>query len=244
MVSFRPLSADEVEVRVSQCSENGCSLLLYKTARADMNMLDETVGAENWQNRYSSIDGRLFCEIGVRCGDEWVWKSDTGTESNMEPEKGLASDSFKRAGFRWGIGRELYTAPRIWVPADMCSLKKGRNGNWQCHDRFDVTVFEVHDGRIAKLEIANTSRKGAVVFGSKARRTDARAEAPHNAAAPATDDLKAAKAELNEAIKAYCERHGADYRNTVEGMQSRPEWGSQKDSADYLRAVADEFATT
>lgn len=244
MVSFRPLNADEVEVRVAKCTENGCYLLLYKTARADMNLLDETVGSENWQNRYTSVDGKLYCELGIRCDGEWIWKSDTGTESNMEAQKGEASDAFKRAGFRWGIGRELYTAPRIYVGSDSCNMKQRNNGTWYCSDRFAVTCFEVSDGRITSLQIANTSRKGAVVFGSKARRPDDRADASKKAKAPATDDLKAAKAELNTAIKAYCERHGADYRKTVEGMQSRPEWESQKDSADYLRAVADEFATT
>jgi len=94
MTSFRPLKAEEVEVRVNQCNENGCSLLLYKTARTDMVLLDETVGADNWQNRYESIDGKLFCEIGIRAEHgEWIWKSDTGTESNMEAQKGEASDA-------------------------------------------------------------------------------------------------------------------------------------------------------
>lgn len=93
-VQFRPLRAEEVECRVNQCSEKGCSLLLYKTARTDMDLLDETVGVDGWQNRYESIDGKLFCEIGVRVSaDEWVWKSDTGTESNMEAQKGEASDA-------------------------------------------------------------------------------------------------------------------------------------------------------
>lgn len=94
MVSFRPLKAEEVECRVAQCSDKGASLLLYKTARTDMELLDETVGAENWQNRYQSIDGKLFCDIGIRNGSgEWIWKSDTGTESNMEAQKGEASDA-------------------------------------------------------------------------------------------------------------------------------------------------------
>ena len=94
MLSFRPLKAEEVECRVAQCSEKGASLLLYKTSRTDMDLLDETVGAENWQKDYKTIDGKLFCGIGCRFKDgEWVWKWDTGVPSNMESQKGEASDA-------------------------------------------------------------------------------------------------------------------------------------------------------
>ena len=55
----------------------------------------------------------------------WVWKWDCGTESNTEKEKGEASDSFKRACVNWGIGRELYTAPQIWIT---CDDKEWNNG--------------------------------------------------------------------------------------------------------------------
>ena len=115
---MRPLRADEIEVRVGQVFEKGVSMLLYKNARTDMQILDETYGAMGWQCRYKEVKGNLFCTIGILSPeyDEWVWKEDCGTESNTEKEKGEASDAFKRAGFRWGIGRELYTAPFIWLP--------------------------------------------------------------------------------------------------------------------------------
>ena len=101
-MEFRTLYASEIDCRVSQISQKGLSLLLYKDARVDMNLLDETVGPENWQRAHELINGNLFCNVGIwvsRRGDgygDWVWKQDVGTESNTEKEKGQASDSFKR----------------------------------------------------------------------------------------------------------------------------------------------------
>lgn len=113
---MRKLRADEIECRVAQVSEKGCSLLLYKTARVDRAILDEEFGTMNWQNDFKVIDGKMYGGIAVRDEDNnWVWKWDCGTESNTEAEKGQASDCFKRAGFKWGIGVELYTAPFIWL---------------------------------------------------------------------------------------------------------------------------------
>lgn len=203
MISFRPLNAEDVEVRVGRCTEKMVELLLYKTARTDMMVLDETVGPENWQCRYVSIDGKLYCELGIKCGDEWVWKSDTGTESNMESQKGEASDAFKRAGFRWGIGRELYSAPRITVLADKCSIKQ-KNGKYVCYDMFRVTDMEVSGGRISRLEVANMSRKGAIVFGTAAKRQEQQ---------PADDALLAARKRLIEAEKQFCVKN-RDYLNS------------------------------
>ena len=124
-ISFRKLKAEEIECRVGQKSKDGSkySVLLYKTARTDMEILDEVFGAENWQSEHYEVKGKDFCKIGI-CVDrgdksEWVWKSDCGSETNVEAEKGESSDSFKRAGFQWGIGRELYTAPQIWLKSDI-----------------------------------------------------------------------------------------------------------------------------
>lgn len=164
MNGFRYLDASDVEIRVGQCSEKGVSLLLYKDARVDMRLLDETVGPENWQCRYDTINGKLFCSVGVKCGGEWVWKQDVGSPSNMEADKGEASDAFKRACFRWGIGRELYTAPFVWVPADKCTIKTGKNGKPACFDKFAVATMDVADGRITALAIRN-AKSGAIVYG-------------------------------------------------------------------------------
>ena len=117
MNKFRLLRADEIECRISSINEKGLSLLLYKTARTDANLLDETVGGENWENDFKIVDGVLYGGIGIfdEIKNDMVWKWDAGTESNTEAEKGRASDAFKRAGFKWGIGRELYTSPFIWI---------------------------------------------------------------------------------------------------------------------------------
>ena len=124
-IEFRPLHADEIDVRVGQVYERGCTMLLYKDARVDMRILDETVGALNWQRAHKEVKGNLYCGIAIwdSCKDEWVWKWDCGTESNTEKEKGEASDSFKRAGVNWGIGRELYTSPFIWLT--VATVKEG-----------------------------------------------------------------------------------------------------------------------
>lgn len=113
---MRPLRADEVELRIGQIYKTGVSYLLYKTARTDMNILDEVFGEMEWQKDNKEIKGNVYCGIGVKYAelDEWIWKWACGTESNTEAEKGEDSDSFKRAGFLWGIGRELYTAPLIF----------------------------------------------------------------------------------------------------------------------------------
>ena len=156
---FRSLRADEINVRVSQCSERGVSLLLYKTARTDADILDETVGPENWTCRFYEINGVLFCSLGVKYKQDgdFVFKDDCGSEGNIEKEKSTASDAFKRSGFKHGIGRELYTAPFIWIPADKCNIKPGKNGKPQCRDHFSVEKIETVDGRIEKISIWNDS---------------------------------------------------------------------------------------
>lgn len=163
-MNFRTLRADEIECRVSQISDKGLALLLYKNARVDMDILDETVGAENWQRSHSRDNANCTVSIWHAEKGMWVSKEDTGTESNTEAEKGLASDSFKRACVNWGIGRELYTAPFIWIPANACSITQGRNGKPQCYDRFAVASIEYDDRRrISSLAIRNT-KTGKIVF--------------------------------------------------------------------------------
>lgn len=167
-MNFRLLKADEIECRVATVKENGVSLLLYKDARVDQNILDETVGNMHWQRKHEIIGGNLFCSVGIFYNelDEWVWKQDVGTESYTEKEKGQASDAFKRACFNWGIGRELYTAPFIWVTdADI----KGKDGRFTTYDRFEVKEIGYTDKKITKLSIVNAkSRKVVYTLGKKA----------------------------------------------------------------------------
>lgn len=161
-MNFRKLNADEIDCRISTVSEKGLSLLLYKDARVDMRLLDEVVGAENWQRKHELINGNLFCSVGIRCGTEWVWKQDVGVESYTEKEKGQASDSFKRACFNWGIGRELYSAPFIWIPADKCNLFN-KSGRMSCNDRFEVTSIGYdNNGNINHLTIKNVKTRTVV----------------------------------------------------------------------------------
>ena len=107
----RLLNADEIECRVSYINEKGVSLLLYKDARVDQKILDETFGAFGWKRSHQCIDGNLYCTVEVfdREAGVWVSKQDVGTTGFAEKEKSQASDSFKRACFNWGIGRELYS---------------------------------------------------------------------------------------------------------------------------------------
>lgn len=160
---FRDLRADEIEVRVALAKKNGVSLLLYKDARVDQNILDETVGQYNWMRSHSRDNANCTVSIWDASKKQWISKEDTGVESNTEKEKGLASDSFKRACFNWGIGRELYTAPFIWVDAqDIVKLEEDK-GRWKCGDSFEVKSITIENKRITSIEIVNT-KTNKVVF--------------------------------------------------------------------------------
>ena len=156
-MNFRKLRACEIEARVSTVSEKGCSLLLYKDARVDQNVLDETVGAENWKRSHQLIGNNLYCTVDIWDSNknQWVSKQDVGTESYTEKEKGQASDSFKRACFNWGIGRELYTAPFIWIDASKANVSQYQ-GKWTTKERFDVLEIAYDElGNISYLKIVN-----------------------------------------------------------------------------------------
>ena len=160
-MKFRKLKASEIDARVSTVTDSGCSLLLYKDARVDQNILDETVGCFNWQRSHQLIGDRLYCTVSIWDEDKKIWisKQDVGTESYTEKEKGQASDSFKRACFNFGIGRELYTAPFIWIPSNKVTLKD-KNGKKTTNDRFEVEdIGYDKDGNINRLVIRNTTNK-------------------------------------------------------------------------------------
>ena len=154
MNMFRKLRADEIDCRIAQIKETGLSLLLYKDARCDQNILDEVVGPFNWKREHTRDNRNCIVSIKNPETGEWISKEDTGTESNTEREKGLASDSFKRACFNWGIGRELYTAPFIWISNKDCNIReyKGKPG---CFDRFTVKGIGYTDDVITGVEIKN-----------------------------------------------------------------------------------------
>ncbi len=169
-MEFRKLKAEEIDCRISQIASNYCTLLLYKDARVDQNILDETVGCMNWQKRY--VRENANCIVGIWDEDkkQWVEKEDTGTESFSEAEKGLASDSFKRACFNWGIGRELYTAPSIIFFPRKDMVPKGqdneffeyKDGKYTTKTRFYVDYIDYEDGNIKDLIIRD--HKGNIRF--------------------------------------------------------------------------------
>jgi hypothetical protein len=153
---FRDLKANEIECRVAQAKQTGVSLLLYKDARCDQNILDETVKPFNWQRHHNRENANCVVSIWDKDKSQWIEKEDTGTESNTEKEKGLASDSFKRACFNWGIGRELYTAPFIWIKPEDCTALTQRGDRWQCFDSFEVEKIVIEEKKIVALSIKNT----------------------------------------------------------------------------------------
>lgn len=201
MVEIRKLTANEIEARVSTLSEKGASLLLYKDARVDQKILDEVFGVYGWQRTHQLIGDRLYCTIEIWDDDkkQWVAKQDVGTESNTEKEKGQASDSFKRAGFNVGIGRELYTAPFIWVPADKIAISKKTDYTGKerlyTNDKFEVAEIGYDDnGEINKLKIVNEKTKAVVYeMGAKA--------APAAPAKPKTEGKSIDFAELWDKYK-------------------------------------------
>lgn len=170
---MRPLKASEVDVRIGTVGKRGVTLLLYKDARVDRQILDEEFGQMNWVCKYSDHKGNLFCAIGVYDSEkgDWVWKEDCGTESNTEKEKGEASDAFKRAGFRWGIGIELYTSPFIFLP--MTTEENGRGYKLKnpsdAYGLFvaDMTVSEI-DGakKITSLSIGQEANRQRYIIWS------------------------------------------------------------------------------
>ena len=171
-IEFRDLRADEIDCRVATLNEKGLTLLLYKDARCDMNILDESVGAFNWQRSHNRDNANCIVSIWDEEKKQWISKEDTGTESNTEKEKGLASDSFKRACFNWGIGRELYTAPFIWVSADNYKVSKKNDGKITTYDKFSVKDISIKEKKIIGLSIVNDSSKKVVyTFGKVKTKT-------------------------------------------------------------------------
>lgn len=155
-----PLNIEDVDFRIQSINKGGyATILAYKDARVDMNRLDAVCGV-NWQDKYELIDGQLFCSIGIKIDGDWIWRQDVGEESFTEKTKGRASDAFKRAGFRWGIGRELYDYPLIQI-------------------KLNPNEFKIEDGRVRqtfdlklrewswKVEFENKKIKSLQAFDEK-----------------------------------------------------------------------------
>ncbi len=161
---IRLLHADEIECRVAMVTEKGVALLLYKDARVDQRVLDETFTMFGWKRSHRMIDGNLYCTVEVWDAEkkQWIGKQDVGKESYTEKEKGQASDSFKRACVNWGIGRELYSAPFIWIPIEKVNIQKNKD-KYVTKERFQVTNITYNDKReIIGLQIQN--QRGEIIY--------------------------------------------------------------------------------
>ncbi len=152
-LKFRNLQPDEIEVRVGQVTKGGVNLLLYKNARIDQKLLDETVGPCNWQKHYSRENANCIVSIWDPDKAQWIEKEDVGTDSQAESEKGRASDSFKRACVSWGIGRELYTAPKIFIKKDFLPHFSEDGGKCKCNDSFELVDVQYFGEYIAQITI-------------------------------------------------------------------------------------------
>lgn len=238
---IRLLKADEIECRVAVIKENGLSLLLYKDARVDQRILDETFGPFGWKRSHQSIEGNLYCTVEIHDKEtgEWVAKQDVGTMSYSEKEKGQASDSFKRACFNWGIGRELYTAPFIWIPVGKASIMYKEEQNkvkrFTCNDRFSVSSIRYNDDReISALVIVNergetvyelkekrtgtaAARKGKTVSGNGSKAEAVQKPAQKNTTRKTQKDPAAISKEQMDSLQAELDRTGV----TMETVQSR-----------------------
>lgn len=167
MKDIRLLKPNDIEVRIQSANKGGVRLLLFKNARVDMSILDETFGAMNWQRTHTRDNTNCIVSVWDEEKKQWISKEDTGTDSNMEAQKGRASDSFKRACFNWGIGRELYTAPDIFIRKGDLKTYEDMGNRQICFDRFSVTDI-TYDGRtIATVTIRNENNGLVQTFGNK-----------------------------------------------------------------------------
>ena len=168
-MEFRTLKENEIECRVGSITEEYLTLLLYKDARCDMNMLDEIVGVTNWEREHREIKGNIYCGVSIydEKKDDWIVKWDCGSESFTEKEKGESSDSFKRACVNWGIGRELYTAPFIYIPKDKVKIEKNNKGKLITKDKFHVEAIKYNENKeIIALSIKNQNNVRVYLYKS------------------------------------------------------------------------------
>lgn len=215
-IEFRPLRADEIEIRVGSVWDGGASLLLYKDARCDMNLLDEFVGPMNWKREHSRDNANCTVSIYDDKKKEWVSKEDTGTMSYTEKEKGLASDSFKRACVNWGIGRELYSSPFISVNCP--TEKKGDRYVLHKKNYFAgayVAEIEYDDNRNVSL-LTICDKNGQIIF-----REDDDLETPISAAHIKVLESKAAELGVEFQPKVYGKKRIEDLTEADYGKALR-----------------------
>ncbi len=211
MKEIRLLNADEIDARVATVNQKGCSLLLYKDARCDMRLLDETFGSMNWTRSHEVIDGNLYCNVSVWDEEKkmWITKQDVGVESYTEKEKGQASDAFKRACFNFGIGRELYTAPFIWVNLTNYDL----NAQGKIKTTFKVQSIGYNEKReINRLVIVDNKRNVRYEMGKVIKPKEEPNNIDNDMLAMALQEIKSAQSlqTLTQIYNNYEPLHGND----------------------------------
>ena len=228
---FRTLRANEIELRIGQKARDGKtkSILLYKDARVDMRLLDEVIKPMNWQREHLEISGVLYCKVSIWDDERksWVSRMDAGEKSNIAADKGQASDAFKRACASWGIGRELYSAPKIWIPADI--------------NEQDLCVKHIaysEDRQITELQISN-KKTNAVVFSFGCGKSEAKQEARVNTQPKAEKASEAPKTANNAQLQ--FENLTPEEQNNYESAMVRMDFAI---SLDELYSIHKEFSNT
>ena len=170
-----PLSVKQIDFRVQSINKVGyATILAYKDARVDMQRLDDVVGPMNWRREHCRDNHNCVVSIWDDSKNQWVSKEDTGTESNTEKEKGLASDSFKRACFNWGIGRELYDYPSIQIKLNQNEFEvKGEKAyaTWNFRLRDWVWYSEFKNGALSFLAARDDKQNVRFQWGSMEKKS-------------------------------------------------------------------------
>lgn len=239
-VMVRLLKAEEIECRVSTINERGLSLLLFKDARVDQKILDETFSPFGWKRSHQVLDGNLYCTVEVwdKEKGQWVAKQDVGTMSYTEKEKGQASDSFKRACFNWGVGRELYTAPFIWLGADKVDIQK-RGDKYYTGERFHVLSIGYNREReITSLAVANTRGQEVYRMGSRGQAGTGAPPVPGKVPEVSRSQISELKKELERTgvplrqvldryqVKNVTEMTEENYKNAMSGLKKSKSRGA------------------
>lgn len=223
-MEFRKLKANEIDCRVGNVSKSGSgySLLLYKDARVDMSILDETFGWDGWQREHEFKDGKLYCKVKIWSDrlNQWIVKEDVGTESYTEKEKGQASDSFKRACVNIGIGRELYTAPFIWIQGG--DPKKDK---WEVQE---ITYNEV--GEIKSLKLIEQKSKKTWSFGISTKKAIRETK-------PLTTDMTTLRNTYGKALDQMSELYGRAAEECEKMLFSKLNIDELENEQQYTQAI-------
>ena len=161
-----PLSINQIDFRVQSINKGGyATILAYKDARVDINRLNAVCGQLGWQREHKRDNHNCIVSLWDADHGHWVSKEDTGTESMAEAQKGLASDSFKRACFNWGIGLELYDYPVIQIKLKADEFKVEGNKakqtwnlklkDWVWYSEFEgnkITFLAANDGTSTRFK--------------------------------------------------------------------------------------------